>query len=303
MRIERAIWWLPKDTQTLIVANEPFPATLHSRSDLSCVRFGEFAKSMFGPPNPTLVKEFHLENPIEYVAVASRRFREPEGFGVGTAEEARIVFFKRPLGASTRARIVQADRRIEIHGMPVAMFALADRSTETIYVVQAATDVIITSSDLGFVKEICSRIYGGRNDGRAFPADLPEWRYLDTMSDVWAIRHYDKNDSKEDPTSPLCPNASGAADYDELAVGLVFTFSTQHGNSVHFKYVSGKHDSEVGAAARWNRINRELSPVIRRCGDDALDIKYDLDRISSDRTAVGSFHLFFLRLFGYSVCI
>ena len=98
------------------------------------------------------------------------------------------------------------------------------------------------------------------------PGDLPEWKYVDTESRFWGLRHFDRKQAKTDPSSPFGGRKS-ANDPDEHAVGLTFVFDPSRGRSATITYLSG--DKSITGNANASLLAMGQAPEAK-----GLDIKY-----------------------------
>jgi hypothetical protein len=134
----------------------------------------------------------------------------------------------------TREAALRAE---EIQGQQVSVFQQKEEEdTWTTFVAFPNRNVVLVASDRDYMREVLERLQGNKGE-RALPGDLPEWRYVDTESQFWGLRHYDKSQAKMDPSSPFGGRKS-ANFPDEKAIGLTFVFDPSRGRSATITYLS-----------------------------------------------------------------
>jgi hypothetical protein len=101
-RVEEVIWWLPADTQTLIVAQGPWQPNFEedghagaSACDLGLDESLQLFVSGFGRDRRG--GESHVP-PVAFALEGSRHFRSPKHLGEMPYEGAHLVVFQQPLG-------------------------------------------------------------------------------------------------------------------------------------------------------------------------------------------------------------
>jgi hypothetical protein len=70
------------------------------------------------------------------------------------------------------------------------------------------------------------------------PDGLPEWKYVNKEARFWGLRHFDKQQAKEGPTSPF--GGKKSANFpDEAAVGLTYQSDPKVARRATVTYLSG----------------------------------------------------------------
>jgi hypothetical protein len=67
---------------------------------------------------------------------------------------------------------------------------------------------------------------------------LPEWKYVNKQARFWGLRHYDKRQKTEDPSSPFGGRKSANIP-DEEAVGLTYQCNLSRERNATLTYLSG----------------------------------------------------------------
>ena len=91
---------------------------------------------------------------------------------------------------------------------------------------------------------------------RALPGNLPEWKYIDTKSRFWGLRHFDRSQAKTDPSSPFGGRKS-ANFPDEHAIGVTFVFDPGRGRSATITYLSDDETIMAKASASILAMGQE----------------------------------------------
>ena len=228
-RIEEILHWLPPDTETIVVSNSPFK--LEKTSDDQSFRFQKAVESL--PITILLHRELMpkelIGQKVSLAVEGSRCFRSPHGLGMMPFQGCQVIVFEKDavpaLTAAMRSLLIKAQRTIELSGRKVAVFEEKwEEDKWTIQITQPRPGILLCATHEGYLKDVLSRMEGKRSTIRAIPQDSPEWKYVNTNSRVWAVRHYSKAEATRDPSSPLRDEA--AANVPDLgALGLAFSYN------------------------------------------------------------------------------
>ena len=258
-RWEHLLAWLPEDTETLIVAPLGFemPTEKREAKDEKIDFVGMVQGLPVGPltslKDGLLEKQFS-EQKVLCVVEGSRRFTKPQEFGLMPYEGCHIIQFDPEADAGLKKAIQtcldKADKKIELAGVKVAVFT--EDATWSFFVCRPSPGILMFATNQDYLEETLKRI-DKKTTARALPADLPEWKHVDTKARVWGVRHYREEFAKDDPTSPLCQGGS-----DPAAVG--FTFWVSASGKVEIRYLSdAKHALQV-ATQHWEAPAEGAAP-------------------------------------------
>jgi hypothetical protein len=243
--------WLPADTETVTVARGPFvfPSMVFENeakdraiSDKELAQdFEELPLTLLRLKNGLLSK--HLQGKSIALAVeGARHFRSPAGLGMMPYEGCSIAVFSDSLRDEFSSFIQDArnsmlrSERIEKDDISVFQEKL-EKDMWTTFVAFPEENVVLVCSDRNYLAEVLARLHGQPGQ-RALPSNLPEWKYVDSYARFWGVRHYDRSQSEDDPSSPFGGRKS-ANFPDEQAVGVTFVFDPQKGRSALVTYLSG----------------------------------------------------------------
>jgi hypothetical protein len=225
----------------------------------------------------TSIKDGFLDEQLRGLKVlcvveGSRRFTPPGEFGLMPYEGCHILRFDAKDDATLKKVMEtcqeKANEKIEVAGVKVAVFnEQVERDAWSYSVCRPRAGVLICATNKGYLEETLKRIEA-KPKSRALPADLPEWKQVDTKAPVWAIRHYRKDFALEDPTSPLCPGGT-----DPNAVGMTFWVGDS-GKYAEVRYLSDANDALKIATGEWEVLG--LKPKCKVGAPGVVEIAVSL---------------------------
>ena len=236
--VQEMLKWFPADTDTIIVANGPFPLpdlqkpegqAEHPPQDAvpsyeQLQREFEIKAITLWAQNNTVIAQ-RLRGERVLLAVQGYRYPEPERL----VERCAVIVFEG--GALYKLIDASAEPPLmteEIDGLEV----FTDKSEDgarTLAVTQPRPDVLIISESFSFLKEVQARMNGEQGD-RALPDTLPEWRHVDTSATFWGVRRFPRWNAK-----PNQQPGDDDDDEDEFPANL---------SAVTFSF--GMHDDRAG---------------------------------------------------------
>jgi hypothetical protein len=288
IEVEGVLAWLPSDTETLLVVNSPFrmshlASDPHNYEDHKVTTeeleryFEDLILGFFGSGKGLLEK--HLEGKkVLFALEGSRRFRSPTSLGELLFEGATIAVFeddlddRRDAFMKDAANIAASIEQIE--GQKVLVLKEpSEQDVWTIFITFPQKNVVVVATNEGFLRETLARMSGAEGK-RALPESLPEWKYVNERAPFWGLRHYDKQQSRYDPTSPF--GGKKTANFpDEEAIGLSYQCDPKTERRVTITYLTGARDEarkiaenrfldegEPEQMARLNIQHRELEPGV-----------------------------------------
>ena len=306
--INEVLWWLPEDTETVSVSRGPFkaPQVSEPSANISPNEYVDYALTAF---NFTLFHTIRdgrfyksiVGGAVKFCVEGSRKFREPTSLGGMLFEGCDITVLESGTVPSRSARISQmtqvANRVQTIAGQRVMMFEeKMEQDVWKIYVAVPTSNVLLCATNLDFITQVLIRMHH-REDKRALPEDLPEWKEINTDAKFWAVRHYDRSDAPRDPSSPLSGKQRAANWPDTEAVGIVFNFDPDRSKVVTVKYLSGNKDALKIFSDEHTKIGQGFKPVIRLREPGVVEMLLSFD--SEDEVGISVLVLF--RLLGRGV--
>jgi hypothetical protein len=286
--VEEVIWWLPSDSQTLIVRQTPRTVGAFRSKGNDSLRAAEESQitelgilgSLCDGELLALLAGLKVVLQVE----GSRKFRAPIGLGPTRFEGVQIFRFQDRLGdIGTRLKdslTKRASRTEVIGGQSVAVFdQRVERTSWTFYVSIPEPDLLVCATDRATVVDVYRR-KTVRAHKRALPPELPEWRFLDPAAGLWAIRHFDPEDSFDDPTSPLANATHGGVNVpDKQAVGLLCYYAPEKKRVAHLIYFSSNSNSMNLAQSFWSQVPRGKEPLVRRLATDAVEMQFSFEAV------------------------
>jgi hypothetical protein len=291
-QIEQILSWLPVDTESVRAAMGPLLMPKMSRDSNGTMAIEKSTHEVMDTFKQNsllllfLLSEEFKEEPIVASIEGSRNFRSPTGLGMMRFQGSAIAVFTGDITARANSFWKDSAKRIvrmeQIEGCNVGVFQ--DKSEEdlwTIYVAFPKPNIAVVATDLDYLREVLARI-NGKHGERALPDTLPEWKYLDTHAEFWAIRHFSK-DASMDPTAPFV--RVPGTEQDDKAIGLTFSFSPDKSNTATVTYLSGNENSLASIqkslfSERESGV-REMHVRYREAGTGVLEGSYHLDQIES----------------------
>jgi hypothetical protein len=249
---QRVLSWFPADTETLLVANGPFwmssfqVAQNYQNYEVSSQELEKdlegLTLALFNSKSGVLEK--HLEGKkVLFATEGSRHFRSPAGLGELPYEGCAIAIFGDDLGDRRDSFMKDAApialRMEELEGQKIAVFQeRSENDIWTIFVAFPQKRVVLVATNRDFLQEVLARMRGAGGE-KAFPETLPEWQYVNKKAQFWGLRHFDRRQAKEDPTSPFGGKKSANVP-DEQAVGLTYQCDPRRERKVTLTYLSGE---------------------------------------------------------------
>ncbi len=307
-QVDEVLYWLPADTETLIVARGPFEI----EKTLPDAEPFDFNKELLVWPTLFVRPVFEGFSPGQFtgmkVALAvegSRRFRPPRGFGLMPFEGCQIVIFHEQSRASLKKEVQslmdKAPRTVDLAGRRVAVYeGKCENETWTIHYTQPGPEVLLCATSESYLKEVLSRMET-RPPTRAFPENLPEWKHVDPASRFWAIRHFREEHAENDPSSPFCPEEYRFVPSDGQAVGFTFSHPLRETKDVSVRYLTEAEDV-VGIAR--SLPYKTFHPDIRQVEPNAVEITMSAQQEEgADKFSWPDFLFFLLASLGHATYV
>jgi hypothetical protein len=228
------------------------------------------------------------DEPIVMAMEGSRDFKPPSGLGMALYQGGTVAVFADDITARASAFLQDSASTIvrteQMEGQKVAVFK--QRSEEdiwTTYVAFPKPNVAVVATDEGYLREVLARI-NGKPGERALPDTLPEWNYLNTQAQFWAMRHFRNNGGKASLTSGFSFIVPGIKP-DERTVGLAFSFDPDRSKTATVTYLS--EDENTLQTIQKSLINArepgasEMRAQYREVHQGALEGTYNIERVDS----------------------
>jgi len=300
---EDLLWWLPADTESVVVARGPFPLVIgldeeDEKNDrkwfTKMASLDDVRLKLQQLPLELLTEldvAVHLRGPIVTFAMqGSRHFRDPlPGMEVMEFEGCSIVVFKNSLGERGenlwRVLAEKATRIDTVAGTRVLVFHEKSEYAEwDHFFAVPRPNVMLAANNLPYLQEVLERM-AQRKSPRALPDQLPEWRYLDPDVRFWGLRHFDRSQAKLDPTSPFSAERTFGPE-DEKAIGILFTIHPKNPRMAVATYFTGDETGARIAAGKGTAVREPQAGVnfevkFRNPALGVFETVYTLDRTST----------------------
>jgi hypothetical protein len=198
--VDSILTWLPADTETLVVAQQPFTLNQADQSKLPGaleMAQGYVLGLLVAAEKETLYASL-VGRTVQRAALSARRFGEEppnlpsggrgSGLGMIFYQGCAVYAFTEPVPDSVLTR--PPDETIMGHRVWVSKGSQRDLpDSDTYFVSLLKPDLMLACNNREFFREMVSR-RDGPSQPRALPADLPEWKLVDRTAPLWALCHY-----------------------------------------------------------------------------------------------------------------
>jgi hypothetical protein len=281
------IWWLPPDTETLTVARPQSDAVKGPLKSLLPVLSGAAAEAYWYDEKFSKVLDAQLHTARAITIVEGRRnCQPPGGEGESVCEGAGLFLFPEPLpdGDALIRALERAGGKNELfEGVHVVSFHETgeplDAGVFDFFITIPRPDVLVIATNREYLRQVLRRT-ATREGERALPSSLPEWQWVDTGADYWALRHFRHEHAATDPTSPFMNDGAEGRPWDSDAIG--FTASADVAcKKVVFYYLSASPRAEELSVRAWWRGASGIKPDVRPIAKNVIRIPFD--KLSADQ--------------------
>jgi hypothetical protein len=312
LTVDQALVWLPPNTETIMVVQGPFELQPLEPADQKEGESPPLAKILqffaCGPvahPEKGTYLQSLKGSIVAFVLEGARGFRSPKSLGMMPYDGCHIIVFKDDLKTAKDDFIeglrTQNPKEEQISGQKT--FVIQQRLEEDEwknYFAFPRPNVLLAATDRSYLEEVLKRMgMKEKPKDRALPENLSEWKHVDRTAKFWGIRHYDKANAKNDPSSPLTNEQRAANNPDLSAVGLVFAYNGGKKDLATVKYLSASENAARIAARAWTRGQDGMKPQIREKIKGVVEISFELN---GEETKQG-FLLLFLAALGHGIFI
>lgn len=201
--VDTFLTWLPANTETFVVAQQPFTLATEAREEFPSAlkaAHGYVLGLLAASEKRTLLKA--LDNrTIAFAALAARNFHRPPPIqqngrnimplGMIAYEGCAVYNFAEPLPESLLPR--EPEDTLLGYRVWTSKGSQNDaRDSDTYFVSILEPRMIAACNDRAFLLELITR-KGQPQQPRAMPPQLPEWQLVDRTAALWAVSHYTPN--------------------------------------------------------------------------------------------------------------
>ena len=181
-------------------------------------------------------------------------------------------------------------------------------------IVQPRPNLLLFATNKSYLESVLRRrdrsTYEREKTVRALPATLPEWKYVDTKSPDWAVRHFRKDQARFDPTSPLA--RKNWVPFDTDAMGITYSLNTkQNVAAVHY-LTSPRNTASMAKEYKqfWGSLsgfmnvpeNVKWQPVIALHSNTVIEMKFSVSESTVTNTNA-AFQFGLMALMGHAIVV
>ncbi len=184
--------WLPPNTETVVVAKQPFefPESNINRTPEPLPMAEAYALLLLAASEKESLGKKLTGRTLRFAAIGARGFGKDEtahGLGMISFEGCAVYSFLRPVQESLFER--KPDESVMGHPVWISKRSFSDaKETDTFVVALPKPDLILACNNRDFFSTMVSRMSTPQKP-RALPADLPEWKHVDRSASLWGLRH------------------------------------------------------------------------------------------------------------------
>jgi hypothetical protein len=303
--LKMMLWWLPENTETVVVTRDPFKL---SRIDpdspsVELRQYFQYEPMGYLPPKKEKFYDQFLGQTVLLAIDGSRHFRAPKNLGSMLYEGCQIIQFQEGFDASKEAlvKLLKADAKEvrEIAGQQVFVFEeRLENDLWHFYIALPQKNLYLCATDEKFLQETLSRMQK-KAVKRALPEQLPEWNYVNMQAPFWGLRHFERLNVLHDPSSPFAGKGIQFNAPDQQAIGLAYTYDPNQDKDIKLHYLTGNNAMSNQLQKYWSPSDYELKPTIRSLHPGVFEIALTPNGIEQTST----FLLLFFGAFGHGVYI
>ena len=286
--LDRILTALPEATETITINRDPSTVSrdpdLHKASDL-VEALDRSSLALFLISDGILQKPLAPACRLELAVESSMHFRAPIGLGPMHYSAVQVVMFSPHSSISPRDVLTSlkgttaASQVLEENNEGIVKLAVSDvEFPESIYVRSISKDTLVYSNSLRYLRSTVAKLQGKSTIGFRF-REFPEWKYIDKASDVYILRHFRREDTNQDPTSPY--SKSSMTHPDNGAQGIAFSYNKAT-NAARLVYLTANSDGSRLASEVWRlpmlfpNLSDTSLPPSKSIGTNAYEVMFKL---------------------------
>ncbi len=302
--IDQVLWWLPQDTETLLVSRGPFlikTQELQSRPQdyrkpATERDFQNFHWTFSSMQAGGFVKELQ-DQTILLSMEGSRKVSLPKDLGMTPYEGCSILLVKenaqKPLNSVFKALSAKAKQRITLAGQQVLVYE--NKQEQDIwkrYVACPAKDVFLVATNRSYLESVLLRMRH-KPSARALSNSLPQWKYVDRNAQYWAVCNLNQGRSTQ-------RYASVFGIGDEGFTGTTLSFNPRQSRKASIHYFSKSKDALAQMKQLWINPQEGVNAQVVRRSATTTQIVVDFDQ-KGQRLATFTFYI--LGFLGHAIIV
>lgn len=300
-----ALDWLPTDTQTLIVASQPFVIPKDSDdagSEPSPVDL--LRQRVLGGLEdfPALYQSLAGQR-VKFALSGTREFRNFSGLGMVPYDGCAVIVLSEALGTGFSSAVSTLPKEdwsgATIFSLSTVRNGSLRASPEqlNLFVTRIGSNVLVSATDRESLHSLLERRAGPRR-GRAMPRALPEWKEVDNTAPVWAVRHFKHVYDRRTGRFALSLGPMEELD-DSEAEGVVYN-ARPSGSAQKVYYLSHNPRITELTRQRWTWVEEGLAPPkVHRKAAGLVEVTIP----TPSPHATTSFALLLMASLGYTIAL
>jgi len=296
------IEWLPNDTESIFVCQEPFrlPAEDEFREAgfLSGLH-ASYATGFLGALPNEKAFQVLVGKKCNTAVLAGRKFQAPSAQGASLFEGVCVLRFEKKLPKDLWTKLVAESQQHFVLGFAVVEHPIPWGKDELVFSLALLNDsLLIIATDRDYLKTVLSNSLE-KPEKSLLASNWEEWKHVDTQSPIWAIRHFThftEGNNAKDPTSPFYENRdmSDVATRkpelfewnvpDQNAIGFTFSLR-QKGESFEcvVNYLSESIIAERIALIAWTTPSPDSKqPNVTTIAPNVIQVTFSCPIINTD---------------------
>ncbi len=301
--LDRLISALPDDTETIVVAEQPFSLSPPKQTrvpDALTVSRSYILNLLAAVDNGKLFPAFS-ERRLRFGVLVGRNFANhpPDAskalpLGLIAYQGCSVYAFANPIppSAISLPAVVQGARQVwHAEGKQYTQPVDAKSQNEEYWLTLLAPDVLLACNDGNFFSSVLAN---WDTSARTSFRQLPEWKRVNRSAPVWGFRHFRAQPAATDPTDPRKEGLLGAK--LEGAVGVIFEVGSPSG-TVHALWESTSDTNP------WTELSNSPdmhgAATVRAAGDGAWELS-----LTDNQSGAGALSVFAIMAFlGFAVLL
>jgi hypothetical protein len=220
--IDRVLGWLPENTETIVVAQQPFillEGDPNSVADALTEARG-YVLNLLGPANDAELVKALYGTTVRFAVLAARRFENHKADERGAIPLGMIAYQGCAAYAfGTAVRDAAFTRLPDSTILNHEVWTLTgDEPDDKVLISFLKPDLILACNDKDFFSSVLSRINEPPKETKF--RRLPEWSQVDHSASVWGLRHFIPEAREWDPTHPANAGVTGTSDAGAIGITL-----------------------------------------------------------------------------------
>jgi hypothetical protein len=305
-QIDRLIDGLPEDTETIVVAHQPFTLSEPNKTNIeqgALPTARGYVLGLLGASDDGQPLKFLYGSTVRFAMLAARKFANhpPDGsdalpLGLIAYQGCGIYAFANPVAQLAFPGLpestIAAHQVWTATGKQYSQARNATARSETYLMTALRPELILVCNDRDFFSSVVTNLDKGPRG--SLLQRLPEWKRVDRSASLWGLRHFVEDAAATDPTYPS--NGGLLGDRLSGATGAIFE-AGPHKGQLRALWLSASRDNP------WEELSKSPdfrgAATVRQVADGIWELS-----VNDDVLGAGSFAVFAIMAFlGFAVLI